>query len=333
MASRPGEFEIISRCFAPLAGKAESFALTDDAAVWPVPSGRELVVTTDSIVAGVHFLTDDPPDLVAAKALGVNLSDLAAMGAVPEIYTLAAAWPEATDISWIERFAAGLKTEQERYAISLCGGDTVATPGPMTLTVTAMGTVEAGQALRRNGARSGDLIFVSGTIGDAALGLRCLKEGAGGLPAPLMDYLVERYRRPRARVSLGRRLQGLATSVIDISDGLVADMTHIVNQSSVAAAIDLDRIPLSDAARAMCSDSQDRIVDVLVGGDDYELLFTAPASAEPAIKQLAAELDVAIANIGSIRDHQSSGPNVLVTDKQGHEMTLPKAGYTHLSDQ
>jgi len=333
MAGKPGEFEIISRCFAPLVGDAGSFALTDDAAVLQIPPGRELVVTTDCIVAGVHFLVGDPPNLVAAKALGVNLSDLAAMGAVPKVYTLAAAWPETTDITWIEKFAAGLKTEQERYDITLCGGDTVATPGPMTLTITAAGTVETDRALRRNGARPGDKVFVSGTIGDAALGLQCLKDGAGDLSVPLANFLIDRYRRPRPRVGLGTKLQGLATAVIDISDGLVADMTHIANASSVAAVIELDQIPLSEAARAVSANSKGGFVEFLTGGDDYELLFTAPGSAVPAFSELAEELDLAITQIGIIKNHEGTGPNVQVADGFGHEITLPKTGYTHFSDQ
>src|SRR6516225_4998121 len=222
-APPPGEFELIARYFRPLAaGRAGALGLADDAALVDVPAGERLVVTADALVGGIHFLPDDPPDRIAHKMLRSNLSDLAAMGAKPLAYFMTCCFPRPLEESWLARFAAGLAEDQREFGIALMGGDTTATPGPLTLSVTAFGTVEAGRALRRSTARAGDLVAVSGTIGDGALGLAVLK---GRIPAAEgTEHLVSRYRLPEPRLALGRSLSGLATSAMDISDGLAGDL-------------------------------------------------------------------------------------------------------------
>lgn len=220
--TKTGEFERIKRILAPLAvGSAGAFDLTDDAAVFPTEPDRDLVVTTDTMVAGVHFIGTEPPQLIARKLLRVNLSDLAAMGARPQYYTLNIALPSTTEDEWLEQFAEGLEADQGRFGITLAGGDSVSTPGPVTLTVTAIGSVPRGQALRRSGARIGDRILVSGTIGDAAFGLLALTGALPPLPDAARDRLIERYRLPQPRVALGERLTGIAHAAIDVSDGQI----------------------------------------------------------------------------------------------------------------
>src|SRR5271154_5844809 len=227
---RLGEFERIARFFAPLAAP-EALGLLDDVALIPGPSGTQYVLKTDAIVEGVHFLPDDPPGQVAQKLLRVTLSDLAAKGAEPVGYLLTTALPPTRDEAWLERFAAGLALDQKEFGIGLLGGDSVATSGPVTLSVAAIGRVEAGKAVLRSGARPGDAVFVSGTLGDGALGLKAIRNELPRLDAAARDFLIDRYRLPRPRLALGRRLVGLAHAMMDISDGLVADLGHICEVS------------------------------------------------------------------------------------------------------
>ncbi len=329
----PGEFEIIRRFFAPLAAAAPgAFGLTDDAAVLEVPPGHSLVVTSDALVAGVHFLTSDTAADVAAKALRVNLSDLASMGARPVAYTLALALTRETGVEWLEAFAASLAADQERFGIHLIGGDTVATPGPLTLSICAFGCVASGTELRRSGARPGDAVFVTGTIGDAALGLIALQKGLTGVNAADQEALAARYRRPTPRTECGPRLVGLAHSAIDVSDGLVADLGHICETSKVAAVIETARVPLSAAARAALAVDAGGWRDILSGGDDYELLFTAPTDAEPALADISQALGLPITRIGRIVERTAAAdPNRLVgvVDAAGRPMVLETSGYRH----
>lgn len=329
-SGKPDEFEMISRYFAPLAAADPgALGLADDAALLTPEPGRRLVITTDSLVAGVHFPVEEDPALVAAKLIGVNLSDLAAMGATPWAYTLSVAWPKDLDAGWVELFAAGLAREQETYGIHLVGGDTVATPGPLTLCLTALGSAEEGRELRRSGAQAGDDVYVSGTIGDAALGLKVLKGSLGGLPKTHSEALLARYRRPLARVRLGQGLAGLAHGCIDISDGLVADLGHVVRASGCDATIDADRVPFSDAARAAIAIEPALMETAITGGDDYELLFTAPPSAAVAIGELAAELDLPLTAIGRIAPREGEDGKVGVVDGKGRELSLKTGGYRH----
>ena len=319
-AKRPGEFDLIARYFRPLAaGNAGALELADDAALIDVPLGRRLVVTADLLTAGVHFLEEDPPDLIARKALRVNLSDLAAMAAKPLAYFLTCAFPETVEEAWIAAFVAGLARDQEEFDIVLMGGDTTATPGPLTLSITALGTVEAGRELRRSTAKKGDLIAVSGTIGDAMLGLARLQ----GRLDPLLgdDYLIDRYRLPQPRISLARQLAalGLATAALDVSDGLVADLGHICEASGLAARVEVSRVPLSRAGREAVKKEPRLLEALLTGGDDYELLFTLPADRRGEL----ADLPVTV--IGCMQE----GDGVKVVDPAGEAMTLKRGGFQH----
>ncbi|MBI3512538.1 MAG: thiamine-phosphate kinase, partial [Proteobacteria bacterium] len=281
------EFARIARYFAPLAATFPgAYGLTDDAASFGLAPGEQAVITTDAVVAGVHFIGDEAPGLIARKALRVNLSDLAAKGARPLGYTLAAVLPQAIDDAWLEAFSAGLAADQAEFGIPLIGGDTVATPGPLTLSITALGAV-TGAMVRRAGARPGDRIYVSGTIGDAALGLAALRGRLAHLGAVERAFLADRYQLPRPRLALGRALAPHASAALDVSDGLVGDLGHIAACSGVAAIIEQERVPVSAAAAtALAADPVARQA-VLAGGDDYELLFTASQEKHDIIVRLA----------------------------------------------
>ena len=307
MTNRPGlgEFEIIARYFRPLAfGKPGALNLSDDAALLDPSPGQTLVATTDTMIAGVHYLEGDPPDLIGGKLLRVNLSDLAAMGASPLTYLLAISLPENFEESWLARFCEGLRADQERFGVYLSGGDTTAIAGPAVLTVTALGELPRGQALLRSGAKVGDVVFVSGTIGDGALGLQVAQGRLAGVGREFGDFLQSRYHRPEPRVALGVKLRGLAHAAIDISDGLVADLGHICETSGVGAVIEWQRIPLSEAARkAIASEPRHRDA-VLGGGDDYELVFTGPAESRDAVAAAGKAAGVAVTAIGRIALHK-----------------------------
>lgn len=329
------EFARIARYFAPLAaGFPGAYGLTDDAASFGLAPGEQAVVTTDAVVAGVHFIGDEPPGLIARKALRVNLSDLAAKGARPIGYTLAAVLPRSIDDAWLEAFAAGLAADQAAYGVPLIGGDTVATPGPLTLSITALGAV-SGAMVRRAGARPGDRIYVSGTVGDAALGLAVLKGGLGGLGAPQRAFLVERYRLPAPRLALGRALAGHVSAGLDVSDGLVADLGHLAACSAVDAVIEQPLIPLSAAAAAALAVDPSGAEAVLSGGDDYELLFTASQEKHDIIAQLASAAGTPVTVIGEIAASRAGSPRpgapgrVAVRDGAGRDVTPAVGGYRH----
>lgn len=320
------EFSLIAELFAPLArGAPEALGLTDDAAVVEVAPGRRLVVTTDMMVAGGHFLADDPPAMVARKLLRVNLSDLAAMGAAPRAYLLALAVPRGTEEGWLEDFAAGLAEDQETYGIQLIGGDIVATDGPLVASLTALGEVSDGGEVLRSGARPGDLVFVSGTLGDAALGLRTLRGELAGVDAAGRAALVDRYRLPQPRLALGARLSGIAHAAIDVSDGLVADLAHICECSKVGAEVEAERLPLSPAAQAALDADRSLRSVVLTGGDDYEIAFTAGPEAAGQVAELAAALALPLTRIGRI----TAGAEVRVVDDAGADVVLGARGYRH----
>jgi len=329
-ADLPGEFEIIERFFSPLSkGVSGAFGLKDDAAVLDCEAGRDFVVTTDCLVSGVHFLADDPPGSIAHKAFAVNGSDLAAMGAKAKAYTLALALPKGTTEAWLIDFIQGISAFLDRFGAALVGGDTVATEGPLTASVTAIGTVGIGQALTRSAAKPGDAIFVSGTIGDGALGLRAARGGLGDLPAYARAFFVDRYRRPTPRLELGHRLVGFASAAIDISDGLLADLEHICRCSNVEARIDLGHIPLSEPAKALVSGAGVDIDELISGGDDYELLFTAPPEMVGEISDLAEEIGLPISRIG-VTQQRGEGQSVgTVIDENGRELTHGEIGYRH----
>jgi thiamine-monophosphate kinase len=315
-----GEFELIDRLLKPLArGFPGALELEDDAALVPCAAGQEIVVAKDAIVAGVHYLPDDPADLVAGKLLRVNLSDLAAMGAEPVGYLTAFAVPRDLDQGYLAELVQGLARDQAAFGLHLLGGDTVTTSGPLVLTLTILGRVEAGTALRRSGARPGDLVMVSGTLGDAALGLRVLR----GLAATEDEtwFVVDRYRTPRPRLALGTRLRGMATAAIDVSDGLLADLGHILDASGVGAEIEAARLPLSTEALGL-----PRAVEAaLSGGDDYELLFTLPPAELERCLVRAAEANVPVTVIGSI----TAEKGLVVRDASGAPMPTETLGWQH----
>jgi thiamine-monophosphate kinase len=319
-----GEFERIRRFFAPLAGPG-GLGLLDDAALIECPAGQQLVVTTDAIVEGVHYLPEDPPDLVARKLLRVNLSDLAAMAARPLHYLLTTALPASLGEEWLDRFAQGLGEDQRRYAVDLVGGDSVMTRGPAVLSLTAIGAAAAGAEVRRRGARSGDVVWVSGTIGDAFLGLAALRGGHPGLAAEYRAALIARFRLPEPRVELGPQLAGIANAMIDVSDGLLADLGHICEASNAAAVVELTALPLSPATQALVAAEPAVRPLLAAGGDDYELLFTAPANAAAAIAGLSARLGLPITPIGRIEE----GAGVRLVDADGRAIAVAAAGWRH----
>ena len=327
------EFELIARYFAPLASAFPgAYGLLDDAAVITAPAGCELVAKTDAIVAGVHFSADDPPGLVARKALRVNLSDLSAKGAVARAYMLDLLLPTTLSEDWIAGFARGLAEDQQRYGVHLIGGDTNATPGPVAIAVMAFGEVPAGRMIRRCGARPGDQLFVSGTLGDAALGLEVLRGNAPKLEAAAAGFLLERYRLPQPRLVLGQRLLAVASAAIDISDGLLADLRHVCQASNVSAVIEAARVPLSAAARAVLAADPRRLTTVLTGGDDYEILFAAPPAAAAGLAALSRQVGVPITAIGRL-ERAPSGATVQVTvlGESGTPLAFGGEGWTHFS--
>ena len=323
-ADELGEFERIRRFFAPLAGPG-GLGLVDDAALIDCAPGKRLVVTADAIVSGVHYLLDDPPDLVARKLLRVNLSDLAAMGARPLHYVLTTALPAELGPEWLAHFAEGLAEDQRCYGIDLLGGDSVGTRGPAVLSLTAIGEVAAGQEIRRSGAQQGDLVWVSGTIGDAFLGLDLLRGAYPDLASEHRDYLVRRFHLPEPRTELGPRLCGIARAMIDVSDGLLADLGHICETSRAAAIVELALLPLSPAARAIVEGDPGIRARLSVAGDDYELLFAAPADAAETIAALSLRLGVPITRIGRI----DVGTGVRLLNAAGHRIPLEATGYRH----
>ena len=321
-----GEDSLIARYFKPLATDPGAFGLADDAAVLK-PSGDDIVVTTDAIVEGVHFLADDPPDTVARKALRVNLSDLAAKGATPAGFVLTLAL-RAADDAWLTPFARGLGSDAGLFGCPLLGGDTVSTPGPVTISITAFGRVPAGKMVRRSGAKPGDRVVVTGTIGDAALGLDILK---GGAAAALADagaraMLIGRYRVPQPRNALAKAVRDHAHAAMDVSDGLAGDLAKLCGMSGVSAVIDVPSIPLSPATAALLARGTVGIETIVSGGDDYEILCAIPEDSCEAFAQAADQAGVAVTSIGMVVAG-SSVPSFL--DGEGREIALPRLSYSH----
>lgn len=323
----PGEFALIAEIFAPLANADPgSFGLTDDAAIISPRSGRDLVITADMMVAGVHFFADDAPYKIARKLMRVNLSDLAAKGAAPHGYVLTIALPQTVTMSWLRGFAGGLASDQAEFGLNLLGGDTTATRGALCLSLTAMGWVPQGQMVRRSGAKEGDDIYVTGTIGDAGLGLRVRRDGnIPGLSAEKNAFLLERYLLPQPRNLLAGALTGLTHAAIDISDGLAADLGHVTDTSGVGAEIQLASVPLSDAARTALHQQATDMAALISGGDDYELLLTTAPGNRQAMADLAARTGIALTRIGSI----TSGNEVAFLDGKNARIDLKSTGYKH----
>jgi thiamine-monophosphate kinase len=322
------EDSLIARYFRPLATDPGAFGLGDDAAILKA-SGDDLVITTDAIVEGVHFLPDDPPDTIARKALRVNLSDLAAKGATPAGFVLTLALREASD-AWLAPFARGLGEDAGLFGCPLLGGDTVSTPGPLMISITAFGRVSPGKMVHRSGAKPGDRVVVTGTIGDAALGLDILKGGV--MAAALVndsaarETLVGRYRVPQPRNALTTAVRDHAHAAMDVSDGLAGDLAKLCAASDVSAVIDAPSVPLSAAAAALLARGAVGIESVVSGGDDYEILCAIPENRWEAFAQAARLVGVAVASIGTVIAGRSV-PRFL--DKAGREIVLPRLSYSH----
>ena len=321
-----GEFETIRKLLAPLAHPEWGRGLVDDVAVLPSRPGYDLVLTKDAVIEGVHFLGTDPLDTVAQKLLRVNLSDLAAKGAEPFGYLLACHW--SARCGWPEReaFAEGLARDQETFGIALLGGDTVTTPGPASFSVTLLGWARMGEVVSRSGARVGDAVFVTGQIGDGWLGLQAAR-GRLSLEQARVDALTEHYRRPAPQLAFSTVVRDMATASLDVSDGLVADLGHIAEASGVGIEIDLELTPLSMAGQAWFEtrvDPQAAFEQLVTGGDDYEIAFTAAASGEAALRREAARLHVRLTKLGRV----VAGAGV-VARYDGKPVDIAKTGWTH----
>jgi thiamine-monophosphate kinase len=323
-----GEDTLIARYFKPLATDPGAFGLTDDAAVLKA-DGEDIVVNTDAIVEGVHFLPDDPPDTIARKALRVNLSDLAAKGAVPAGFVLTLAL-RTHDEAWLAEFVRGLGEDITTFGCALLGGDTVSTPGPLMVSVTAFGRVPVGRMVRRYGAAIGDRVVVTGTVGDAALGLAVLKGGAVATAladdSNARDALVTRYRVPQPRDALALAVRECATASMDVSDGLAGDLAKLCGVSGVSAIIDAPAIPLSAPTKALLDRGVIGLEALLAGGDDYEILCTIPESRMMAFTQAAQQVGVSVTTIGNIVE-STAPPRFL--DAQGRVIALSRTSYSH----
>lgn len=322
----PSEFELIRRYFTHRARHAV-LGVGDDAALVRVRRGCELVISADMLVAGRHFFSAADPRLLGHKALAVNLSDMAAMGAAPRWATLALALPKA-DARWLGQFSRGFMALARRYGVDLIGGDT--TRGPLNICVQIMGEVPRGRALRRDGARPGDDIWVSGEVGDAALALAAHERRIRLTPTELA-HCAARLHRPEPRIALGLALRGVARSAIDVSDGLLADLSHILERSGVAAEIELAALPASNVLRRYL----DRVAAcraLLAGGDDYELCFTAGVRARARVVSAGRRVGIALTRIGRIRAHAPRVPRLVVRAADGTALRLARAGgYDHFS--
>jgi thiamine-monophosphate kinase len=327
-APASGEDSLIARYFKPLATDSGAFGLIDDAAVLKA-HGEDIVVTTDAIIEGVHFLSDDPPETVAKKALRVNLSDLAAKGATPAGFVLTLAL-RAVDDSWLASFAGGLGADTAKFNCPLLGGDTVSTPGPLMVSITAFGRIPQGRMVHRSGAKPGDHVVVTGTIGDAALGLDVLRKGrvASALEGDTAsrEMLVGRYRVPEPRNALASAVRAHAHAAMDVSDGLAGDLAKLCAASGVSAVIDVPAIPLSPAASAALAGGATSMSEIMCGGDDYEILCAIPESALEAFIQAAKAAEIAASAIGTIIAGVSA-PKFL--DAEGRELSLSLMSYSH----
>ena len=304
------EFGIIARFFAPLTGEG-AWGLKDDAALLPARAGHDLVVTTDTISEGVDFFAFDPPDSIAQKALRVNLSDLAAKGAEPSHYLLNLTLPHAVTPDWLAGFADGLARDQKTFNISLLGGDTGAGDGPLSITVTAFGFVPQGGMVRRSGAKVGDAVYVTGTIGDSGGGLAIFKREKHTLSDAERDHLTARYRVPQPPVAFASQLRAIAHASVDVSDGLIADLGHVVSASGIRIVVEGERVPLSVPLRALWGD--DTLLRAVTAGDDYQIAFTGPPG-----------LNGPFARIGRVEKGEGVGLTLA-----GDEIAVSKPGYRH----
>lgn len=324
------EADVIATYLAPL---AETFpgalGLRDDAAVIVPPAGHDLVVTTDAIAAGVHFLAGDAAGDIGWKALAVNVSDLAAKGAEPLAYQMALSFPDSPTHLWMTQFSQGLAQAQTTFGLVLCGGDSDRRPGPLSITITAFGSVPKGRLVPRTTARPGDRLFVSGTLGDAALGLKLRRDPAlshaWGLSQGETDHLVHRYLRPEPRLALRQALRGHASAAMDLSDGLAKDLSRMCEVSGVAARVRLLDMPLSDAARQVVLSDARQHTAIVAGGDDYEILAAVPVDARGQFKATAQSAGMSVTEIGEV----TAGRGLVIETPEGGVLQLDRAGWEH----
>lgn len=327
---RPHEFQLIQRFFAPLASDPGSLGLTDDAVVLRPTDGCELVLSKDMLAADVHFFSDDPPEAIASKALRVNLSDLAAKGARARGYLLGLALPENWTTSWLERFCRGLSADQTAFDITLYGGDTIRSGNGLQISITAIGEAPIGKTVRRSNGRAGDLLFVTGTLGDAAAGLKLRLDSGfaagAGLDRQDERHLLDRYLLPQPRVGLANALTDHASAAMDVSDGLIADAGHLALASGLDAHIDLDEVPLSHSVQKIKACVPDVVRALLNGGDDYEILAAVPAGEAGAFLEAAASCGCPVHQIGRL----STGPGTIHLSEAGDHVDVGAfAGFQH----
>lgn len=319
------EDRLISRFFKPLATHPGALGLADDTAFLSPPPGCDLVLKTDAIVGGVHFFPDNAAHTVASKALRVNLSDLAAKGARPLGFLLSLALPKECGEEWLEGFSQGLRGDAVLFACPLFGGDTVRTPGPITISIAMLGTVPEGTMVRRAGAKPGDRVFVSGTIGDAALGVMLRNGKNWKLSNPERQHLISRYLLPQPRNAMAETVRTHASAAMDVSDGLAGDFTKLCRASGVAADIEVARVPLSDAAKAVIAADSAMLETALSGGDDYEIVCTVPAAKSDSFRAGAKAAGVAVTEIGEVK--AGEGTRFLAGD--GHAVNFKHASFSH----
>jgi thiamine-monophosphate kinase len=333
LSDQSGEDRLIAKYFRPLAKHPGAFGLLDDCAVLGMHPGRDLVLKTDAIVSGVHFFADDPADKVAQKALRVNLSDLAAKGAKPLGFLLSIALPSPLDHKWLEGFAQGLGKDADAFRCPLLGGDTDYTPGPVTVSITVFGTVPKGTMVLRGGARPGHRVCVTGTIGDAALGLK-LRRNPGAVkrwklePAD-RDHLLGRYLVPQPRNIIAEPVRLYAAAAMDVSDGLAGDLAKLCSASGVSAEIDVVRIPLSEAARTAIASDPTLIEPALTGGDDYEILCTMEPVKLAAFRETAGEAGVLVTDIGEVVRPGAGAPKPRFVDRQHKQLVFKQPAFSH----
>ncbi len=323
------EDRLIATYFRPIATHPGAFDLTDDAAAIAPPPGCDLVLKTDGVISGVHFFHDDPADAVARKALRINLSDLAAKGAAPLGFLLSIGLPARMPPDWLKSFAHGLRQDAEHYRCPLLGGDTDRTLGNITIYIAALGTVPHGTMVRRKGARPGDIVVATGTIGDAALGLVLRQDASAAarwkLDAAKRDRLLGRYLLPQPRNAIAEVLRRHASAAMDVSDGLAGDLAKLARVSGVGAEIAVESVPLSAAARAAVAAEPAVIETILTGGDDFEVIATIAPDKFEALRREAAAAGVAVAQIGTV----TAGQGVHFRAPDGHMLAFKRAAYSH----
>jgi len=328
-AQASAEDRLIATYFRPIATHPGAFDLSDDAAAIAPPPGCDLVLKTDGVISGVHFFLEDPADAVARKALRINLSDLAAKGAAPLGFLLSIGLPAGLPPDWLKAFAHGLQEDAAHYGCPLLGGDTDRSPGAITVYIAALGTVPHGTMVRRKGARPGDLVVVTGTIGDAALGLRLRRDAAAAerwtLDAAMRDHLLGRYLLPQPRNAIAEVLRRHASAAMDVSDGLVGDLAKLCRVSGVAAAVAVGEVPLSPAARAAVAAEPALIETILTGGDDFEVIATVAPEKFEALRGEAEAAGVAVTRIGTV----AAGQGAAFRAPDGRMLTFRRASYSH----